>query len=143
MDQKKDPFKMAESANENLLIIFARTPMKGKVKTRLANSIGSSKALSVYKKLLSHTKEITAGCGADKCVAYSDDIVTNDLWDKKTFQKVMQQGNDLGERMHNAFIQGFSEKYKHVCLIGSDIFELTTDILNLAFDKLKTNDLVI
>jgi hypothetical protein len=131
------------NGGDNLLIIFVRPPVKGKVKTRLADSIGAFKALSVYKKLLLHTKQVALACPADKCVAYSENIETKDIWDSRNFQKMTQEGDDLGKRMHNAFVRGFANSYNHVCLIGSDIFELTTNILNTAFTYLQTHDLVI
>ena len=53
---------------KNLLIIFVKNPELGKVKSRLAKSIGNKKALSVYKKLLKRTKEITIDLPMDKCV---------------------------------------------------------------------------
>ena len=41
--------------NNNLIIVFVRTPELGKVKTRLAKAIGDQAALTIYKLLLKHT----------------------------------------------------------------------------------------
>ena len=45
--------------SKNLLLIFTRNPELGKVKTRLAKTIGAEKALAIYKFLLAHTKKVT------------------------------------------------------------------------------------
>jgi uncharacterized protein len=126
---------------KNALIIFVRNPVLGKVKTRLAATIGNEKALQVYIHLLQHTKSITQNLLATKFVFYADEINTNDIWND--YEKKLQSGNDLGKRMENAFTQLFSEGYKSVCIIGSDCYELTTEIIEEAFEKLNSIDVVI
>ena len=53
------------------LIIFVRNPVLGKVKTRLAKTIGNEQALSIYKELLQHTHDITQTLPCDKYVFYT------------------------------------------------------------------------
>ena len=57
--------------SKNLLLIFTRNPELGKVKTRLAKTVGAEKALAIYKFLLAHTKKVTENITADKAVYYS------------------------------------------------------------------------
>jgi rSAM/selenodomain-associated transferase 1 len=127
--------------NKNALIIFVRNPILGKVKTRLAATIGDEKALQVYVHLLQHTKSITENVPATKFVFYADDINDNDIWN--AYQKKLQNGNDLGERMQNAFEEVFTLGYKNVCIIGSDCYELTQEIIDNAFEDLVSKDAVI
>ena len=47
------------SMNKNLLLIFTRNPELGKVKTRLAKTVGDETALEIYKFLLQKTREIS------------------------------------------------------------------------------------
>jgi rSAM/selenodomain-associated transferase 1 len=122
------------------LIIFVRNPLLGKVKTRLAATIGDEKTLMLYNHLLQHTHAITENLPVTKFVYYADYINEDDLWN--SFEKRLQQGNDLGERMKNAFAELFDAGFKHICIIGSDCYELNSDILNDAFEKLKTKDVV-
>ena len=89
--------------NKNLIIVFVRTPELGKVKTRLAKSIGDQSALTIYKLLLKHTAAVLRDLSFDKVVYYSEKVVENDFWDAAIFQKKTQKGSDLGERMQNAF----------------------------------------
>lgn len=128
---------------KNLLIVFVKPPIKGAVKTRLAKSIGKSAALAVYKKLLLHTKQNVLKCAADKCIAYDGKIYSGDLWENNIFQKITQQGYNLGEKMYNAIKDRFGLAYERICLIGSDIYELNPDILNQAFKLLEDYDLVL
>lgn len=132
-----------EDMDKELLIIFVKPPEVGKVKTRLAKSVGSKKALSIYNKLLEHTHKIVKNLPQDICIAYSGDIVVRDVWDKDKYQKVVQQGGGLGEKMSHAFDESFNQSYQQICLIGSDIYELTPSILKEAFRSLKHHDLVI
>lgn len=128
---------------KNLLIIFVKNPVLGKVKTRLAKSIGEKNALLVYEKLLKRTKEIAANLLIDKRVCYSEFIGQDDLWNNNSFQKKMQKGNDLGEKMYNAFKDAFADSYNNICLIGSDNMELTDEIILQAFSTLSKKDIVL
>ena len=128
---------------DSLLIIFYKNPELGKVKTRLASSIGEAKAFSIYLLLAEHTRRITEHLGVYKVVFYSDYIDVDDSWANSVYQKRLQLGMDLGERMANAFKFGFSEGYKSICIIGTDCFELTGSIVEEAFRKLLTHDVVI
>lgn len=124
------------------LIIFARAPQKGKVKTRLAASVGEDTALAVYKLLLQHTKSVTENLSCDKYVFYADQIPGDDHWGND-YKKLLQLGTDLGEKMRNAFSRLFGEGYLRLVIIGSDCFELTEAILQLAFSLLDQNEMVI
>ncbi|WP_445456955.1 TIGR04282 family arsenosugar biosynthesis glycosyltransferase [Flavobacterium sp. HNIBRBA15423] len=129
--------------NENLILIFTRNPELGKVKTRLAASIGEENALEIYKHLLEHTKKVTLETNFDKRVLYSEEINTNDIWNNHLFQKKLQFGKDLGVRMYNAFKEGFDDGYKKIVIIGSDLIELESNDIKEAIKKLVNNDIVI
>jgi len=129
--------------SESLLIIFYRNPEPGKVKTRLASTLGETKALSVYLYLSAHTKTITQNLKADKVVFYSDYIQDDDPWNPSIYQKQIQSGGDLGTRMSKAFRYGFTSGYHSIVIIGTDCLELTPSIIEDAFNKLKSCDTVI
>lgn len=129
--------------SKNLLLIFTRNPELGKVKTRLAKTIGDESALNIYKFLLNHTKEVTQDLNCDKAVYYSVKIRNNDIWDASNYQKHQQNGDDLGIRMKNAFQEAFDKNYEKVLIIGSDLYDLKPNHINEAFEKLNSNDVVI
>ena len=128
---------------KELLLIFVRKPELGKVKTRLAATVGNQAALSIYECLLKHTLHITKNLNVTKQVYYTENISENDLWDPSIYDKKQQYGAHLGARMEFAFDQGFKAGYQNIVIIGSDIIDLTQADLISAFAALKTHDKVI
>ncbi|MEP7080627.1 MAG: TIGR04282 family arsenosugar biosynthesis glycosyltransferase [Ginsengibacter sp.] len=128
---------------KNALIIFVRKPELGKVKTRLAADIGDENALKVYNDLLTHTCVITKGLPLDKYAFYSEKVTGEDLWNKNGFYRKIQNGNNLGEKMENAFKVLFNESYEKLIIIGSDCFELDESLISKAFKQLDNYDVVI
>ncbi len=129
--------------SKKAIIIFTRNPELGKVKTRLAATIGDEKALKIYKLLITHTIKITQNITADKYVFYSENIPVNDDWDSSVFRKKLQKGNDLGMRMKNAFQELFSMGYEKVLIVGTDMYEITQQDIEDAFIQLKGNNFVL
>lgn len=129
--------------SKKALIIFTRNPELGKVKTRLAKSVGDESALEIYKFLLKHTVAITKNLNVDKYVFYSENIHREDIWDPEIFRKKLQTGTDLGEKMQNAFSELFDMGYEKVIIVGSDIFELGQSDIENAFEVLQTTETVI
>ncbi len=128
---------------KNLLLIFTRNPELGKCKTRLAAKVGDHTALKIYTFLLEHTRNVTKEARATKEVHYSEEIWENDIWENTHYHKKAQQGKDLGERMLKAFNDGFEAGYKNIIIIGSDMYDLSSDDLNTAFEELNKTDFVI
>ncbi|WP_304036078.1 TIGR04282 family arsenosugar biosynthesis glycosyltransferase [Mesonia mobilis] len=129
--------------SKNLLIIFTKNPELGKCKTRLAKSIGDTAALEVYKKLLQHTAKVTQDLSADKVVFNNTEPIDQDDFSSTHFSKKNQRGDDLGEKMSNAFQGGFQNNYEKVVIIGSDLYDLQTRDIDEAFLQLTHNDYVI
>jgi len=125
--------------SKELLIVFVKNIKLGKVKTRLAKTIGDRGAFEIYKELFKITEDITTNLSVEKRIYFSD-IVIDDKW-PNTY-KTIQKGVDLGERMKNAFLDGFKDGYEKIILIGSDLPEISEDIILEGFHKLKQNDLV-
>lgn len=128
--------------SKNLLIIFTRNLEFGKVKTRLAKSVGNEKAFEIYQFLLKRTKEVTEQIQLDKTVFYSEKIIENDIW-SSDFLKDLQIGDDLGEKMENAFKKAFDIGYQKVIIIGSDLYDIEPYHIHEAFNQLSTKDVVI
>ncbi|MDX1684133.1 MAG: TIGR04282 family arsenosugar biosynthesis glycosyltransferase [Saprospiraceae bacterium] len=124
------------------MIIFIKNPVKGKVKTRLANDIGESEALGVYQKLLEYTREVTTAVKADKMLFYSETIEPDDEWSEEHYKKFVQKGNDLGQRMLNAF-ESTLQKYDSALIIGSDCPGLDQSHISEGFMSLRQSDVVI
>jgi rSAM/selenodomain-associated transferase 1 len=127
----------------NVLLLFNRNPQLGKVKTRVARTVGDTEALRIYHILLEKTRLAALGVEAERWLFYSDFIDTNDDWPETGFSKKIQSGGDLGERMEQAFRVAFEAGAGKVLIIGSDCPELTGEILQMAFDKLDEADFVL
>ena len=84
---------------KELIIVFVKNIKLGKVKTRLAKTIGNATALKIYIFLLERTRDISVKVSADKAVYYSVKVRENDIWGASIFQKHQQVGEDLGIRM--------------------------------------------
>ncbi len=125
--------------NNSLLIIFVKNAILGQTKTRLAKTIGDEKALLVYDKLLMITENAVQSLQVKQKVLFSNHI-EDKKWAFAT--KGVQQGNDLGERMANAFISGFEAGYEKIVLIGSDCPEISEEIIKTAFQKLGDSPIV-
>lgn len=126
------------------LLVFARQPELGRVKTRLAQGIGAEAALAVYAELLQHTRAVVAATPATTAtiwLAAAQQPTLPDYW--PSFLKRTQPEGDLGHRMQFAFKAAFTAGAERVVIIGTDCPGLTTDLLTAAFDHLATSDVVL
>lgn len=135
---------------DNHLLIFVKYPLKGLVKTRLGNQIGFQKSLDVYKFLLKttfdrflHNDKYRTWVFYTPAGYYNK--IKRIIENTTVYNIAPQKGNDLGERLSNAFQDVFDAGAKNAVVIGSDCFYLAVpDIVN-AFKKLESckNDVVI
>lgn len=124
------------------IVVFVKNAVPGKVKTRLAKTIGDKEALEVYLRLLEITKREVLKVDANKEVWYAWDIGKDDIWEEELFSKKIQIDGNLGEKMKNAFEDSFKNGCNKMVLIGSDCPTLTSEIMEEAFAKLDENDVV-
>lgn len=121
----------------NLIIVFSRAPILGKVKSRLAADIGDKAALEIHHKLFFQTLK-TIEQTATEFKLYLSQAPDEDF----KFPYDLQTGNNLGQRMAGA-LKTELRKFDNVCLIGSDCLDLKPiDIVN-AFKLLEHNDVVL
>jgi uncharacterized protein len=126
--------------SENLIIVFAKNIVLGKVKTRLAKTVGDNAAFEVYKHLFDTTQRESLKASNCDLHVYFSDVVIQSAWPNT--EKFVQQGTDLGERMFNAFEAGFSKGYKRIIGVGSDLPDLTASIMEAGLTALETHDTV-
>jgi rSAM/selenodomain-associated transferase 2/rSAM/selenodomain-associated transferase 1 len=132
------------------LLIFAKEPRAGSVKTRLAEHIGPEKAALLYRELVAHSLSVgvsarrvnTVGdielCGTPS--AHSPAFLQ---WSREFGVALAdQQGDDLGQRMHAA-LQAALRRGCPALLIGTDCQSLDSDYLRAATKALETHDAVL
>ncbi|NRD21747.1 glycosyltransferase [Winogradskyella litoriviva] len=122
-----------------LVIVFVKNIKLGTVKTRLAKTIGDFGAFEVYTELVKITEKATQALAFDKRIYFSTSVVDSQ-WPNDF--KTVQNGTDLGERMNNAFIDGFKAGYKKIVLIGSDLPDINASHISKGIDALETSDVV-
>lgn len=125
-----------------LLMVFVKNPVKGKVKTRLAKSLGEEQTLEIYKKLIGHTRRVIEALACKKVIYYSDHVDQYDDWHPGIYSKELQNGNDLGAKMANAFRKGLKSHNK-VIIIGSDCPGISRKIIGDGFKMLEDKEVVI
>ena len=127
----------------NALIIFAKNPVLGKVKTRLAKTIGDEAAFEAYQQMLAHVRNVASQAECERIVFYSDFVDESDAWSRPTFSKEVQSGNDIGEKMHHALDTTLAKGYEKVLLVGCDLLDLQVQHLEQAFRSLEFHNVVI
>ncbi|EOQ87297.1 transferase 1, rSAM/selenodomain-associated [Leptospira yanagawae serovar Saopaulo str. Sao Paulo = ATCC 700523] len=129
--------------SEKKLIIFAKQPKLGQVKTRLAHAIGDTKALDVYEELLQITESVTSNLDADKIVYWDQIPELPNPYFTFGFRHFTQTSGDLGSKMANAFQNEFQESNGKVLIIGTDCPYLNPSIFSDAYKALDHSDFVI
>jgi hypothetical protein len=128
--------------NKNALIIIAKNPQNGSVKTRLKGSITDEKILELYTSLLEDTiQKFKVIPGVDTIIAYAPDSA-EEYFSQYGINLIPLSTCDLGLNMYHAFKEVFNRGYKKAALAGADIPDLTIPIILEAFDILSDKDLV-
>ncbi|WP_019947342.1 TIGR04282 family arsenosugar biosynthesis glycosyltransferase [Hymenobacter aerophilus] len=127
----------------NSLIIFARHPELGRVKTRLAAGIGSEAALAAYRTLLTHTRAVVAPLPVHKTAWLVGENSATAAANWTGFEQLPQPAGDLGQKMQAAFTHDFARPVEAAVIIGTDCPGLLTAHLEEAYAALQTHDLVL
>ncbi|GGD21042.1 TIGR04282 family arsenosugar biosynthesis glycosyltransferase [Hyunsoonleella pacifica] len=125
--------------SKELIIVFVKNIKLGTVKTRLAKTIGNHAAFEVYKELVDITEKATSDIEVNKRIYFSD-VIIDSKW--KSFDKFVQEGEDLGIRMKNAFTKGFEDGYERIVLIGSDLPDINATHIKNGLKALNDSDVV-
>ncbi|MEK6744724.1 MAG: TIGR04282 family arsenosugar biosynthesis glycosyltransferase [Nitrospirota bacterium] len=128
-----------------LILLFVKAPIRGQVKSRLAAVLGQDAALELYRNfvldILSSIE--TSGIPFRICYHPPDSGETVRNWLGGHLQYMLQEGDNIGERMERAFLRAFSEGATRAVLIGSDIPDLPPALLQDAVGRLDRTGAVI
>ncbi len=122
------------------LIIMAKEPTPGLVKTRLAAALGAQKAADFYRALVLQTVARLSKSPNWKTVLAitPDQAVDSPVW-PRTVTKVPQGEGDLGTRMRRQFMRTAGP----AVLIGSDIPHIYAQDIDAAFQSLTQHRCVL
>jgi len=117
-----------------VVIVFARAPLAGAVKTRLIACLGAERAARLHMQLIDTAVRTArkARCGAVELHATR----RHRYFETLNVKLALQQGGDLGERMHHA-LRGALRRHHTALLIGSDCPALQPDDLRRAARLLR------
>lgn len=108
----------------NALVVMAKAPLAGQVKTRLLPALSQEQAARLAKALLvdqlNHLRQMES---ADLYLAFAPDqarLLMQQLA-PQPFSLFLQQGADLGARMQAVFEKLFHAHYRNIVLIGGDL----------------------
>ena len=132
----------------NRLILFTRYPEPGTTKTRMIPKLGEEGAAELQRQMTEHiVSRVTKFTGLHSTsVEVRFEGGNRHLmaaWLGTGFDYSPQGNGDIGIRMSRAFEDGFGSGYESVMIIGSDIPDITSDIIHKAFDELRRHGLVL
>jgi len=135
----------------NTLILFAKEPIAGEVKTRLIPALGAQGAYLLYRKLVNLMLTYFANTDYANFIIYSNTDKYSSFKHFKSYFSLypnvkIQHGDNLGEKMYHALAQELhipnKSNTKKVILFGADCPFLTETIMQQVITALDKNDLV-
>ena len=128
------------------LLVFARAPRAGRVKTRLIPALGGEGAMRLHTELVRHTLFQAAAAGPAELqlwVAGNDEDGCLAAMARRCGAVMhRQQGADLGARMHTA-LRAATETGETAVIVGTDCPWLDADALIAAMESLNAHDAVL
>lgn len=145
MDNSEDSTKLSTGPvadNHCVLLVFAKQPLAGQVKTRLTPDLTPQQSATLYAFSLRQTID-QLSCGHyDVVICYSGD--------REYFAQryphcglVAQGEGDLGKRLKHCFRQAYERGWQRVCVVGTDSPDLPVERVMQAFDTLQDHDFVV
>jgi len=127
------------------VIVMVKYPRAGAVKTRLGRQIGMENAAKLYREFVRTLLDTCRSTRFDTVISCHPDHPVSEYrkWLGTGFQYMVQKGPDLGQKMRDAFEQGFTSGYDRVVLTGSDLPHLPGATIEAAAQKTGMCDVVI
>jgi rSAM/selenodomain-associated transferase 1 len=134
------------------LVIFAKAPLPGQVKTRLCPPLTPDEAATLHGSfvldMLERTKTAASKLNLDfhrylACAPASSLVFFQIMEERHGVRLLDQVGDDLGARMSHTFEALFAKGYRRVVIVGTDVPSLPLDHYKQAFTLLEPHDMVL
>jgi rSAM/selenodomain-associated transferase 1 len=134
-----------ENKKKRCILFFVKYPKKGEVKSRLSADLNKTFIVNLYKMFVSDLLNTMKQTDFSIVICYypNDSLGEFKNWLGSEYIYIPQQGENLGQRMKNCFINAFEIGFEQVCVIGSDSPDLPYGLFETAFFSLEKNDAVI
>ncbi|HSL04400.1 MAG TPA: TIGR04282 family arsenosugar biosynthesis glycosyltransferase [Nitrospiraceae bacterium] len=148
----KSPHPSPLTPHRAALVIFAKAPIPGEVKTRLCPPLTPDEAATLHGSfvldMLERTKLAVAKLQLPlhrylACAPSSDLAFFKIMEERQGVRLLDQVGEDLGQRMHRISVDLFTNGYKHVIIVGTDVPTLPLSVYQEAFTMLSRSDVVL
>jgi rSAM/selenodomain-associated transferase 1 len=146
------PHSSPLTPHQTALVIFAKAPIPGQVKTRLCPPLTPDEAATLHGSFILDTLERTKVAVAKfklpidrylACAPSTTHVFFKIMEERQGVKLIDQVGDDLGARMNQAFRTLFAQGYRQVLLIGTDVPTLPLDHFKQALTALENHDLVL
>jgi rSAM/selenodomain-associated transferase 1 len=152
--QTPRPLPLASSHQRavSALVIFAKAPTPGQVKTRLCPPLTPDEAATLHGSFVLDTLERTKTAVTKlklpmdrylACAPSSTLVFFKIMEERQAVRLIDQEGDKLGERMSRTFETMFQRGYRHVIIVGTDVPSLPLDYYKQALAELDTHDMVL
>lgn len=136
----------AGAKDQRILVVFARSPVLGKVKSRLAADIGDAATLRIYRAMAQGVWERTAGGQFARWLFFApvDEGEVVKAWLAGADRYVPQpESENLGDRLAHAFEAAFNSGAEQVVVVGTDLPGLTSTLVEESFHALRDHSAVM
>lgn len=138
--------------HQTALVIFAKAPVPGQVKTRLCPPLTPDEAATLHGSFVLDTLERTKAAVTKltlpidrylACAPSATHVFFKIMEERQGVKLLDQAGDDLGGRMNQAFHTLFAQGYRQVVLVGTDVPALPLGHFKQALLALENHDLVL
>jgi len=146
------PLTTHHSPLTTALVIFAKAPIPGEVKTRLCPPLTPEEAATLHGSfvldMLERTKLAVATFRLPfqrylACAPFSEHVFFRIMEERHGVRLLDQVGRDLGQRMQRAFAELFAKGYQQVIIVGTDVPTLPLTVYQEACAILNRFDVVL
>ena len=127
------------------LLVFAKAPAAGRVKTRLTPPLPPDEAAALYEACL---RDVVALCARERArveLWYHEDDHAGAYFAREfphLLQTPQTEGH-LGAKMHDAFTRSFADGAQRALIVGSDVPTIPENVLNMAVAALRDAEMVV
>ncbi len=131
---------------QDALVIFAKYPEPGAVKTRLGPQFSPEEASQFYRLMAEEIVKVHSQAGSYKCIVCcfpEEKIDEFRSWLGEKIHLIPQRGEDLGTKQLNAFIDSEKLGFNRTIIIGSDCPSITVSDIEEAFVHIEGDKIAL